>query len=133
METKTCNKCGQTKPVTMFTFRDKKVGKYRSYCKACHNESVKNRYHKNKDTLNKLKEGKSCCKCGYNRCVEALDYHHLEPSGKKRDVSKLSTHASLKDAIAEINKCVLLCSNCHREFHYLEKINGITIQEFLNN
>jgi len=34
--------------------------------------------------------------------------------------------------LKEIEKCILLCSNCHREFHYFEKVNKITIQEYLN-
>lgn len=133
METKTCNKCGQTKPVTMFSFSDKKAGRYRSYCRACHNSVVKDRYYKNKDTLNKIKDGQSCCKCGYNRCLEAMDYHHIDPDEKKDRISRLSTHSNINNAVREIDKCVLLCANCHREFHYLERIQGLTIQEFLQN
>lgn len=39
--------------------------------------------------------------------------------------------SSLDTTLNEIQKCILLCSNCHREFHYFEKENGITIEEYL--
>ena len=78
-----------------------------------------------------LKEGKSCVKCGYDKCVAALEYHHINPKQKIDTVAKLSTHSNLDAAFQEIEKCVLLCANCHREFHYLEEKNGITLKEFL--
>lgn len=54
--------------------------------------------------------------CGYNRCIGALDLHHVK--GKKRFL--ISTDAYLhswEDIKRELDKCVLLCSNCHRELH----------------
>ena len=40
-------------------------------------------------------------------------------------------HSSLQDALVEINKCIPLCANCHREFHYLNRETGITLEEYL--
>lgn len=42
-------------------------------------------------------------------------------------------HSSLSKTLEEIEKCIPLCANCHREFHYLEKENNITIDEYLTN
>ena len=39
--------------------------------------------------------------------------------------------SSIEKLIEEVDKCKLLCANCHREFHYLEKENNITLQEYL--
>jgi len=64
-------------------------------------------------------KGGKCIICGYNRCVGALDLHHV--NGKRKFL--ISTDAyrhSWKEITEELDKCVLLCSNCHREFH-----NGI--------
>ena len=131
METKICSKCGIEKSIDDFHWRNKALGTRRSECKECHNNTVKKRYAENKQTINDLKEGKCCEKCGYDKCSAALDFHHIDPSTKIDTVAKLSTHANIEAAINEIKKCVLLCANCHREFHYLEEKNGITLEEFL--
>jgi predicted HNH restriction endonuclease len=39
----------------------------------------------------------------------------------------------IKITTEELKKCIPICSNCHREFHYLEKQNNITIKEYLKN
>jgi len=67
----------------------------------------------------KLKEafGGYCSVCGYSRCLEALDFHHLDPSGKHASVVDILTNGSYNDAYEEAKKCKLVCSNCHREIH----------------
>ena len=64
--------------------------------------------------------GGSCAKCGYNRCLAALEIHHRDPSKKefKFDAAALTKKWEL--LLAEANKCDLLCANCHREEHYME-------------
>lgn len=61
-------------------------------------------------------KGGKCQICGYNRCVGALDLHHYK--GEKKFL--ISTDAYLHswtDIKEELNKCILLCANCHRELH----------------
>ena len=67
--------------------------------------------------LTKLKEsrGGKCIKCGYNKCTQALEFHHIDPS--KKDFTISNGNFKLQEAVKEIKKCILLCSNCHREFH----------------
>lgn len=66
--------------------------------------------------LLKLKGGK-CGKCGYNRCVAALEFHHRDPSKKLFGVNLRAMTKSIAVIMAEVKKCDLLCSNCHREYH----------------
>jgi len=57
-----------------------------------------------------------CCKiCGYSRCVRALSFHHIDPSAKEFRVSSKSY--SWDRVLKELEKCVMLCSNCHMELH----------------
>lgn len=57
-----------------------------------------------------------CCQiCGYNRCLEAFDFHHIDEQTKSFTISAHLT--SFKAIKAELDKTVLLCANCHREVH----------------
>jgi hypothetical protein len=62
--------------------------------------------------------GSKCCICAYDRCSAALEFHHLDPS--KKDFSISQAYANPKKwetIVAELEKCILVCSNCHREIH----------------
>ena len=61
--------------------------------------------------------GGECVLCGYSKSTEALDFHHVDPSIKDFGISDRGITRSLKKSLDEIEKCVLLCSNCHREVH----------------
>ena len=69
------------------------------------------------DFLAKIKISRCgrCEKCGYDKCIKALEFHHLDPS--KKDFTISNDHFRLKDAVEESKKCILLCANCHRELH----------------
>lgn len=77
----------------------------------------KERGLKRKFELINLKGG-ACEKCGYNKCIAALDFHHSNPNEKlfQIDVRHIS-NKNMKDLLKELDKCVLLCANCHREEH----------------
>ena len=67
--------------------------------------------------LAKIKQhrGGKCQRCGYNKCLKALEFHHLNPSQKDFTIS--NDRFKLKQAVEETKKCVILCANCHRELH----------------
>lgn len=74
---------------------------------------------KNNITQLKIELGGGCKICGYNRCLQALDFHHLDGKNKDSSVSKLAiSGGSYLKAKKEAEKCVLLCCRCHREVHY---------------
>lgn len=130
METKICTKCKRELPIDQFYWRNKAKGIRRADCKDCHNGYVKIKYQEKQNKIEEFKSQLKCAKCGEMRGY-VLDLHHLNPEEKDRTVSRMiSNNASDEIIQKEINKCIVLCSNCHREFHYLEK-RGMTIQEYL--
>ena len=60
-------------------------------------------------------KGGKCEICGYNKCIEALEFHHLNPQEKDFNIS--GGTKSFKSLKPEIDKCILVCANCHREIH----------------
>ena len=137
METKICTKCGLEKPLTEFNFRDKRKGTYRAWCKEClhkrknelyalkYKERYKDKLKENKNKhreliRQKIKELKSggCIICGEKEPC-CLDFHHVY--GKDFTISQ-NHDVTLDTLISEVNKCVVLCANCHRKLH-ANKIN----------
>lgn len=132
METKVCTKCGRELPIDQFNWRDKTKGTRRADCKECHSGFMKIKYQEKKDLVQELKSKDTCAKCGENRGY-VLDYHHIDPTEKENTVARMtSNNYTLDKVMDEIQKCICLCSNCHREFHYLEHKNNITINDYLN-
>lgn len=71
-----------------------------------------------KDYCNKIALNHGCLICGYKRCSQALEFHHMDSSLKTSEISTMVRYlASYEKIDAEIKKCVVLCSNCHRELH----------------
>ena len=62
-------------------------------------------------------KGARCQRCGYNRCMEALEFHHLDSSLKDFGISSKGYTRSWAKIREELDKCMLLCANCHREIH----------------
>lgn len=72
------------------------------------------------DLANQEKKKIGCCRCGYNKCASALEWHHDNDDKKKFNPSdrlKDGTITAYQDYRAEIIKCSLYCANCHREIH----------------
>lgn len=79
-------------------------------------ENVKNHRKEVKRRIIYVLGGKCQC-CGYDKCEEALEVHHLNPDEKELTFS--SSYNQSWDVLAkELENCVLLCANCHRELHY---------------
>ena len=78
--------------------------------------AVKRRRQKLRDMARESKGGK-CMLCGYNKCPSALDFHHRDPAKKDFSLSVRGLTRSWEKIQKEIDKCVLICANCHREVH----------------
>ena len=63
-------------------------------------------------------KGGCCTICGFNLYIGALEFHHIDPSKKDFEVSSFYKKPLVDEKVrAELDKCVLLCSNCHRMYH----------------
>jgi transcription elongation factor Elf1 len=136
METKICSKCLLEKPLSEFNASSKKKSLLRSDCKSCTALWRKEYYLKNRDSIKarnlkyrqssriilkaRMHEYKSllgCCVCG-EKDSACLDFHHTGSDEKKFSIGKVTTRVhDWSVVMAEIEKCVLLCSNCHRKYH----------------
>ena len=62
-------------------------------------------------------KGGKCMLCGYSRCSQSLDFHHSSNTEKNFGISDKGYTRSWERVKKEIDKCILVCANCHRELH----------------
>lgn len=82
----------------------------------CNAQLVSERRRKLKLMSVEYKGGK-CLICGYNRCLAALEFHHTDPSEKDFGISARGFSRSWERIKKELDKCICVCSNCHKEIH----------------
>ena len=101
-------------------------GRYR--CKKCYTWYNAEKRKRFKKELVEYKGGK-CEICGYDKCIEALEFHHLDETTKSFSISQTAFSKSLEELKKEADKCILLCANCHRELHAAEHKNNLNDYE----
>ena len=141
METKVCKKCGRELPIEEFELEHTKKGDFRrNTCKECRAEYRKNRriehpeIHVAQETrrIKRVREWQNslktpCVVCGESEPV-CIDWHHINPSIKSFTIGANFNKAKSL-ILAEIQKCICLCANCHRKVH-----NGkINLNDYINN
>ena len=112
-----CSKCGEIKSPENFYSKTDANCKY-AECKTCISQRTRLRHRKIKQQAVEYKGG-SCVKCGYNKSISALDFHHRDPSKKEFGINR-GQGRSFETIKHELDKCDLLCANCHREIHESE-------------
>lgn len=133
METKVCTKCKRELSIDEFNWRDKNKGTRRSECKYCHTAFMKKIYDDKKELVASIKSQLKCQKCGENKWY-MLDFHHVDPNEKENNISRMTSNKYRIDQILhEIEKCIVFCSNCHREFHYFNDNYQISIDDYLGD
>lgn len=133
---KKCTACGEDKPESEFSFRNKKKGLRQARCKTCFREYAKQHYSENrqryidsakrsrkrliqrkKDHVAELLETAPCVDCGFSD-PRALQFDHLDPKTKKHNIADMVSgrynSASLEALKEELEKCVVRCANCHQ-------------------
>lgn len=129
---KTCPRCKEALPLDCFGKNKARADGLQSHCKSCR-RSINNEHYKNSENRRKavrrnaakfrqrniqfLNEFKSsgCAKCGESE-ICTLDFHHLGQD-KDFDLSKKKDRFSIERLKKEIEKCIVVCSNCHRKIH----------------
>jgi len=119
---KKCTQCLEIKLTAMF-YKQKQTSKngvvwhyYDSMCKVCRSE-YSGKSHRRTKIEAILYKGGRCESCGYDNLdyPEVFDFHHINPSIKDFAIAKRMR--SVSGVKNELDKCVLLCSNCHRILH----------------
>jgi len=112
----------------------------KSYCQSCYwirfkeNHKRNNPYrrshqNKNREYIHRYKQICGCRKCKEKR-YWVLDLHHVDPSDKDFDFHKGVSRS--RDILkAEMRKCIVLCKNCHYDFHHLERVEEIKIDKYI--
>ncbi len=110
----TCDKCGIIK-TSENTFSPE-PGLWSTKCRKCCRIVGKTSETNIKQKCVDYKGG-SCQICGYNRTLSALDFHHIDPTQKDFTIAHKRGNAFDEKMRTELDKCILICSNCHREEH----------------
>ena len=118
---------------------DRVKKEFQHKCRSCQKEYRRKHYLDNKEKyINKAKKYKktfvnwfseykknlSCEICNEKR-YWVLDFHHRDPKEKDLEVSKIVSNCNKQQLLNEIEKCVVLCANCHRDIHHQERNAGI--------
>ena len=111
---KECKKCHNVLPIEDFNV--KPSGALTSYCKKCNNKDKHSLLKRRKIEIIQ-KFGNKCSICGYNKNIAALEFHHIDPNEKEFHFGNAKT-TNLDKLLLEMDKCILVCANCHREIHY---------------
>jgi hypothetical protein len=92
-------------------------GRQTMYCsRKCNNKAHVAQWRQRVKLKSIEYKGGKCQNCGYSRCVSALEFHHRDPHKKDFSITAGTCKAWHKIKI-ELNKCDILCANCHREKH----------------
>ena len=119
-------------PICGEQFIPKALGQNRRFCFTCspsydkkegRSQNVTAIRRAIKKRLVEYKGGKCEC-CGYDKCIQALQFHHLDPNQKDFSISASLnlSNFNMEDYYKEVDKCQLLCANCHTEKHAEEWI-----------
>lgn len=112
LEKKKCSKCRQDLLLKFFH-----KGK-QAYCKLCQNETNTERFRKFKKQCLTYKKCHECTFCGETDPM-VLSFHHMNPLEKDFEISRSKSLVFSKNTEKELEKCVVLCSNCHQSIHYM--------------
>jgi len=95
--------------------------KYRENNKEKRDADSRNRIARKRKMLSDIKLESGCCYCGYKKCSAALHFHHKDDS---KSFILAHPHQSVEDLLKEVEKCEVICANCHAELH-----NGGIVKE----
>ena len=96
------------------SYKTKEGRKLRYRCGKCNIIMVSNRRRKLKVMAIEYKGGK-CCICGYSKSIRSMQFHHLDPKEKDFGLGGVGTRKSWEEIKKELDKCILVCANCHGE------------------
>lgn len=81
------------------------------------------------DAYIQFKSESRCCVCGYQGNPAAICFHHVEAESKSGLIGKFVKDKDYYGLLQEMNKCVIMCSNCHNAYHNSCKQEQVTVEE----
>ena len=120
MERRVCRECNYTNKLENFPIADIIKGKtyYRHLCTSCYSKQKHSERRRRISKFREYKKTVKCCRCGYSD-YRALQFHHID-SNKEGNISQMVRNKTWEIVTEEINKCEVLCANCHQIEHYNE-------------
>jgi len=126
---KWCGKCKKDKPLSNFSIHNRTKDGLNIYCGSCVSGFTEKYKPKRKVHLRGIKKrmvelkGGACSICGYNdlSCLPVFEFHHIDASTKGTNLNSSMINLRIGDwdkVKDELNKCILVCANCHRKIHY---------------
>lgn len=114
---KTCTTCKKQKSIADFCSDKRRQDGKNPQCRRCQLDAKKV-----KRLINKAKAveygGGKCKYCGIvSNCLDIYDFHHKDPSKKEASLNRL-VNSDWDSMVKELDKCDLLCSNCHKITHW---------------
>ena len=113
---KFCSSCDEEKSRADFHLNAQNRDGLSSICRACKRDYDTARRNARRELLNEIKRKRGCSMCGYREHARALHFHHEDPSLKELTVSEAYMF-NVPQLLAEVEKCVVLCANCHAVSH----------------
>lgn len=96
--------------------RTKQANGYYRKCPKCNTDAVTKRRKKLKRMAVEYKGGK-CERCGYSKSLASLAFHHVDPTQKDFQIAQKGYTRAWETVRLELDKCILVCNNCHGEIH----------------
>lgn len=128
-----CSRCSELRALYEFRCRDLRSGAKGYYCRRCRAEYRRGHYLRNKDDyirraikevrllrqdvllqLHSYLRSHPCIDCGESD-ITVLEFDHIDPASKSMDIGAMIGRRSWAKILAEIEKCVVRCANCHRK------------------
>ena len=115
-DNKICPSCNIKKPrEDFYTRREENRITFSSHCKECSKNKAMD-WQRNTKKLAVDYMGGSCMCCGYDKYLGALEFHHKNPNEKDFTIGQRK-NLSFGKLKPELDKCLLVCANCHKEIH----------------
>lgn len=125
LESIKCNHCNNDLPTKLFYYRRSRRT-YQTTCKNCLKVNYHSRSLNFKQQCVDYKGGK-CQVCEYDKCLSALEFHHIDGKSKEFILAKGYRYGFGDKVKAELDKCHMLCANCHREHHHNERLQDAIV------
>jgi len=121
---KKCSVCKQLRPIEEYNNDTTRNDGKQSSCKYCNRGAQKRYRNKKRSEVQDIKDKTPCFDCGIQYPYYVMQFDHLPEFEKKFNIAKQINSATRKQLFAEMEKCEVVCANCHAERSWNRQIAG---------